>query len=96
MYSYLREAIILAFRDEKILGNLAKHLYPKIAMKYCITAASVESAVRHTIVTSWERGNREHFKEIFDYKKILPEGEKPPTIAEFIGKIVELLRYKTL
>jgi two-component system response regulator (stage 0 sporulation protein A) len=93
-YSYLREAIILVLKDEKLVGNLTKYLYPKIAKKYDITVASLESAIRHALITSWKRGNREYFEEIFEQEKSLTQRGKPPTIAEFISKIATIIRFQ--
>lgn len=92
-YAYLRDAIIMAVQEVELLGNITKHLYPRIADKYRSTSSGVESAIRHTIEVGWQRGNPETFVKLFG------SGErgkgKFPTTASFIAKIADRLRLET-
>ena len=93
-YSYLRDAIIMAVQEVELLGNITKHLYPRIADKYRSTPSGVESAIRHTIEVGWQRGNPDCFASIFGPGERGNRG-KFPTTASFIAKIADRLRLET-
>lgn len=91
-YAYLRDAIMIAIQEENdLFGNITRSLYPRIAEKYRTTASGVESAIRHTIEITWERGNQELFQEIFS-----SDGRNRhrcfPTSSAFIAKVADRLR----
>ncbi len=91
-YSYLRDAIIMTVQEEDILGNITKNLYPRIAEKYNSTSSGVESAIRHTIETGWERGNPESFKKMFGIDNYQGTRSRFPTAASFIAKVADRIR----
>lgn len=93
-YAYLRDAIIMAVQEVELMGNITKHLYPRIAEKYRSTPSGVESAIRHTIEVGWQRGNPEYFAKIFGPGERGSKG-KFPTTASFIAKIADRLRLET-
>jgi two-component system response regulator (stage 0 sporulation protein A) len=90
-YAYLRDAIIMSVQEVELLGNITKHLYPRIAEKYRSTPSGVESAIRHTIEVGWQRGNPDYFGKIFGPGERGNKG-KFPTTASFIAKIADRLR----
>jgi two-component system response regulator (stage 0 sporulation protein A) len=90
-YAYLRDAIIMSVQEVELLGNITKHLYPRIAEKYRSTPSGVESAIRHTIEVGWQRGNPDYFGKVFGPGERGNKG-KFPTTASFIAKIADRLR----
>lgn len=90
-YAYLRDAIMMSVHEVELMGNITKHLYPRIAEKYRSTPSGVESAIRHTIEVGWQRGNPEYFVKIFGPGERGTQG-KFPTTASFIAKVADRLR----
>jgi two-component system response regulator (stage 0 sporulation protein A) len=93
-YAYLRDAIVASVHDVDVLGNITKHLYPKIAEKYRSTTSGVESAIRHTIEVGWQRGNPEVFENFFGFSSESGRG-RFPTTASFIAKVADKLRLES-
>lgn len=93
-YAYLRDAIIISVREVELLGNITKHLYPRIAEKYRSTTSGVESAIRHTIEIGWQRGNPEFMENFFGYSADSGRG-RFPTTASFIAKVADRLRLES-
>jgi len=91
-YVYLREAVVISAREIGVLGNITKHLYPRIAEKYKSTASGVESAIRHTIEIGWERGNSEFIEDYFGFE--VQKG-RFPTTAAFIAKVADKIRLES-
>jgi two-component system response regulator (stage 0 sporulation protein A) len=89
-YGYLREAILVAFRDVDTLNSVTKVLYPKIADKYGTTPPRVERAIRHAIEIAWTRGNVEYLNRLFGNTIALDRGK--PTNSAFIARIADKLR----
>lgn len=57
-YNYICTAAEMACFDEDIMKNMIDRLYPAIAMKYDKSPSSVERAMRHAVMTAWDKGNR--------------------------------------
>ncbi len=89
-YWYLREAVLLALEDFRILDSVTGVLYPMIASKYQTTSSKVERAIRHAIETAWSRGKPEVAEEIFGYTVKNSSGR--PTNSEFIALIADRVR----
>ncbi len=92
-YAYLRDAIIIAAQELEVLGNITKNLYPRIAEKYNSTPSGVESAIRHTIEISWERGNADYMEQFFGCDN---QRNRFPTSASFIARIADKLRLECI
>lgn len=91
-YQYLREAIMMAVKDNDIINSITKQLYPSIAKIYNTTPSRVERAIRHAIEVAWNRGKMEAIDEIFGYT--VSYGKGKPTNSEFIAMIADKLRLK--
>lgn len=92
-YHYLREAIFIAYKNEKAINNITGIMYPKIAKKYKATPSSVERAIRHAIEgVCTNRGNLNIINQIFGYTIKSDKGK--PTNSEFIAMIVEKIKIK--
>ncbi len=48
-YQYLRCAIMMVVRDNRIIGEVTKTLYPSVAKEFNTTSSRVERAIRHAI-----------------------------------------------
>lgn len=92
-YKYLRDAIIMVYNDNEILGAITKILYPSIAEKYLTTPSSVERAIRHAINVAWKRGNIEVIKSTFGYK--INTIKDKPSNSEFIAMIADKLKVES-
>lgn len=67
-YWFLKEAILLASRDECNLKSIARCIYPNIANKYSTTSSKVERGIRRAIEITCERGNKESLLKMFNIK----------------------------
>lgn len=89
-YRYVRDAVIFAAADMKLLDKITEDLYPKVALHHETAWKNVERCIRSAIDGAWDNRNVE---ACFRYL--------PPTIAnksgkprngEFIAALVESLR----
>ena len=89
-YRYLREAIIMSMDDMELVGSVTKLLYPEVAKKFRVTDQKVERGIRNAIEVSWDRGNKDAFKDIFGY--CAQEGRIRPTNSEYIARLADKVR----
>ena len=88
-FQYLREAIILAVKDNDVINAMTKELYPQVAKAFCTTPARVERSIRHAIEVAWERGDLDTLQRFFGYSVSNTKGK--PTNSEFIALIADRL-----
>lgn len=86
-YQYIREAIIMAVQDMKIIDAVTKLLYPAVARKFQTTPSRVERAIRHAVEVAWDRGNVDTLNSYFGYTIQGSKGK--PTNSEFIAMIAD-------
>lgn len=86
-YQYIRDGIMMAIRDMKVLNYITKLLYPTIAQKYKTTSSSVERAIRHAIEIAWKRGRIDAMEEMLGYP--MSVNQRKPTNSEFIALIAD-------
>lgn len=72
----------------KVVEQITKILYPKIAEQHNTTPSRVERGIRTAIKISWDRGNLKKMEQPFGYSN------KKPTNLEFIAAIAEVLSLK--
>jgi two-component system response regulator (stage 0 sporulation protein A) len=89
-YYYLREAILMAFKNIDIINSITKQLYPSVAKKFNTTSSRVERAIRHAIEVAWGRGDVDILNSYFGYTIDNDRGK--PTNSEFIAMIADRLR----
>lgn len=89
-YRYLRESILMSMEDMELVGSVTKLLYPEVAKKFHVTDQKVERGIRNAIEVSWERGNKETFKDVFGY--CAEEGRTRPTNSEYIARMADKVR----
>lgn len=89
-YQYVREAIIIAVQDIKVINGVTKILYPEVARRFNTTPSRVERAVRHAIEVAWDRGDLETLQRYFGYTVSNTKGK--PTNSEFIAMIADKIR----
>lgn len=89
-YEYIRESILLIYRNPYIIGGITKELYPSVANKYKTTSSRVERAIRHAIEVSWNRGDYEYMEELFGHS--VDYDRAKPTNSEFIATVADKLK----
>ncbi|OEF98457.1 sporulation transcription factor Spo0A [Desulfuribacillus alkaliarsenatis] len=89
-YTFLREAIMLVYEDQELLGCITKILYPQIAEEHNTTPPRVERAIRHAIEVAWNRGNLDILKSYFGHT--INATKSKPTNSEFIAMVADKLR----
>ena len=89
-YQYIRYSIMLAVKDESIIGSITKTLYPTVAKKHNTTSSRVERAIRHAIEVAWDRGDVDTLNSYFGYTVQNNKGK--PTNSEFIAMISDKIR----
>ena len=92
-YQYIRESIVLIYRNPYIIGGITKELYPRVASTYNTTSSRVERAIRHAIEVSWNRGDYEYMEELFGHS--VDYDRAKPTNSEFIATVADKLRLDT-
>ncbi len=91
-YQYLRCAIMMVVRDNRIIGEVTKTLYPGVAKEFATTSSRVERAIRHAIEVAWDRGDVDMLGSLFGYT--IQGGKGKPTNSEFIAMIADNLRLR--
>ena len=86
-YHYLRDAILLSWKDMEVFSSVTKLLYPEIAKCYKTTVQKVERAIRNAIEVSWLRGNTETIEQLFGYSA--DSGKGRPTNSEYIARVAD-------
>ncbi len=86
-YLYVREGIILAIKDRRILDSVTKTLYPTIAKQFHTTAVRVERGIRYVIEMAWQRGETDRLNGYFGYG--LGNRMEKPTNNEFIATVAD-------
>ena len=89
-YQYLREAIILAVKDQDKNNAILKCRYDEVANVFNTTAKKVESAIRHAVEVAWDRGDLDTLQRFFAYTVSNTKGK--PTNTEFISLIADQIR----
>lgn len=89
-YQYIRESIILIYKNPFIIGGITKELYPAVAEKYKTTSSRVERAIRHAIEVSWNRGDYDYMEELFGHS--VDYDRAKPTNSEFIATVADKLQ----
>lgn len=89
-YQYLREAIILATKDEDNNNAILKNRYQEVADTFQTTAKSVGSAIRHAIEVAWDRGDLDTLQGYFGYTWANTKGKL--TNSEFISIVADRIR----
>ena len=91
-YQYLRCAIMMVVKDNRIIGEVTRTLYPTVAKEFHTTSSRVERAIRHAIEVAWDRGDVDVINSYFGYTVQNSKGK--PTNSEFIAMIADNLRLK--
>jgi two-component system response regulator (stage 0 sporulation protein A) len=91
-YQYLRSAIIMVVKNNRVINEVTKTLYPTVAAEFSTTSSRVERAIRHAIEVAWDRGDVDMLNSFFGYTVQNSKGK--PTNSEFIAMIADNLRLK--
>ena len=83
---------MMVVRDNRIIGEVTKTLYPGVAKEFSTTSSRVERAIRHAIEVAWDRGDVDTLGSLFGYT--VQGGKGKPTNSEFIAMIADNLRLR--
>lgn len=86
-YQYIREGVLLLYKDEDTSTFVTKEIYPKIASKYQTTSSRVERAIRHAIEISWTRGDIKLMEDLFGNS--IDFDRSRPTNSEFLTTLAD-------
>ena len=79
-YQYLMKGFEMIRMDPDYLQYVTKRLYPDIADVYQMSWPSVERAIRTSLITCWDRGNRDFLDQMVGYHL-----RDRPTVSEFFA-----------
>ena len=83
---------MMVAKDNKVINEVTKTLYPAVARRFETTPSRVERAIRHAIEVAWDRGDVDVLNSFFGYTIQNTKGK--PTNSEFIAMIADNLRLK--
>lgn len=89
-YTYLEEAIILIYKDNKYTKNISHNLYPAIAKKFGTTKSRIERSIRHAIGYAFSTESTEVREKVFRGVKF--GVNEIPTNSHAIAAITEYFR----
>ena len=87
-FRYLYESVLLAYENDEAIFNLSNNIFPKVCEKYAATYYSVERDMRTVIKNTWNE-----YEEALQNIS-LTTLKSQPTIKDFIGIVVQHLRYE--
>ena len=79
-YQYLMKGFEMIRTDPDYLQYVTKRLYPDIADAYQMSWPSVERAIRTSLISCWDRGNRDFLDQMVGYHL-----RDRPTVSEFFA-----------
>ena len=83
---------MMVAKDNKVINEVTKTLYPEVARRFDTTPSRVERAIRHAIEVAWDRGDVDTLNSFFGYTIQNTKGK--PTNSEFIAMISDRIRLK--
>lgn len=86
-YQYLREAIMLVYKNPEYINLVTKILYPKVAKVYKTTDKRVERSIRHAIELAWSKSDDKILHKYFG-------STDKPTNSRVIADITDFLHLK--
>ncbi len=89
-YQYIKEGILIVYRNSRSISYITKDVYPLIAKKFDTTPTRVERAIRHAIEISWNRGDINLMEEIFGNS--LNVNRDKPTNAEYLTTLADRIK----
>lgn len=60
-YNYIKDILMMILTGRKGFDTLSKSVYPAIAEKYGVSAASVEHSIRTAVKNAWNKGDKRLF-----------------------------------
>lgn len=89
-YQFIRDGVLIIYKNPKNISYITKDIYPVIAMKYDTTPSRVERAIRHAIEISWSRGDYNLMTDIFGNSIDLDRDK--PTNAEYLTTLADRIK----
>jgi len=86
-YGYIKAALLSTVRDPGLLNATTTELYPMIAKQNNTVPGLVERMMRHTIETTWNRGDIDCIIDLFGYT--VSNERSRPTNTEFLARLTD-------
>ncbi|MGI6193177.1 MAG: sporulation initiation factor Spo0A C-terminal domain-containing protein [Christensenellales bacterium] len=86
-YGYIKSALFSTVRDPNLLNATTTELYPLIAKQNGTVPGLVERMMRHTIETTWNRGDIDCLIDLFGYS--VSNERSRPTNTEFLARLTD-------
>ncbi len=88
-YEYIRELVVIVYKDKRLLQSFNKKVYPKLAMRYNTQVNNVERNIRNAITVASQRSkNRIVFDEISG-RSALNDASPIPSNKQFITWLLD-------
>ncbi|MCD7727527.1 MAG: sporulation initiation factor Spo0A C-terminal domain-containing protein [Ruminococcus sp.] len=93
-YHYIREAVVMSVCEPEMIDNISGKIYAAIAQNHGVTPACVERAIATAIKTSYKRGCKETFADIFGEETAseIKRGKKTIANKEYIVGLTGAVR----
>lgn len=91
-HAFVREAVLILYKNSGFQGSFTKDLYPAIAERFNTNWQCVERNIRHAIQHTWSNGNRDELRRIFPSHSTT----RLPTVSLFITGLTEELEIRAL
>ena len=85
-YKFIREGLVMAFKNPTIIERITKDFYPTLAKKYKTTTKNVEHMIRYVIEVSWNQADPETLKAYFE------NYQERPSNRVFLARLLEILQ----
>ncbi len=90
-FEYLKHAISLVVAEPRILDNVTKRLYPKVAEIMQTKVPAIERSMRHAIEGAYASKGLLGLNDI--YGCVLYKGDRKPTNSELIALLAEKIEF---
>ena len=90
-FEYLKLAVALVVENPRMLDNVTKRLYPKIAEIMDTKVAAIERSMRHAIEVAYVNKGLLGLNDI--YGCVIYKGDRKPTNSELIALLAEKLEF---
>ena len=86
-YTYMQEAISIAYNNPETIGTVTKTIYPEIAKNHNLNSNNVEIRIRTAIEKAWKEKGGINFYNKMGFQWM----DRRPTNSEYIFMVVEYL-----
>ncbi len=92
-YTYLKNALMMAYEDRELLLGVTKILYPELARRFDTSPANLERCIRSAVEIAWRNGEKRN-KDEFSGEDGWNFTDKKPGNTRFMKMALEILDRK--